>query len=223
MSANLYAPVAEFKDRMSITDTERDLALDRVLQSASRWVDRMTGRRFYTNATPEVRYYTLPLSGMEPNYNVSRAYGGDYLLLDDCQSVTELATDQNGDGVHETIWTPVTDYHLEPLNAPLDGQPYTCIAKTWWTGRFSFPTWPHAVKVTGTFGYCTLANVPDNVREATMMAAEVLARPIMDLTVAGVQSYKIGSELTVLSMEARALPAVFRPLLEPYMKMLYVY
>ena len=58
MSANLYASVAEFRDRMGITNTESDWQLDRALQTASRWIDRTLGRRFYTTDSDEIRYYT---------------------------------------------------------------------------------------------------------------------------------------------------------------------
>jgi hypothetical protein len=220
MSANLYASVAEFKDRMSIDDTARDLAIDRVLQSASRWIDKATGRRFYTNDTPEVRYYSLESAYWNPSYRWPYA---DHIRTDDVQTLTELATDANGDGVYETVWTNPTDYHLEPLNALVNGEPYTAIVRTNYSGRFNFPSYAHSIRATGTFGYCTLANVPAGVREATLMVAETMARPIMDLNVPGVQSYKVGSELTVLSMEARMWPPVMRQMLDHYMKQVYVF
>jgi hypothetical protein len=218
MSANLYASVAEFKDRMGITDTDRDFAIDRVLQSASRWIDRMTGRRFYTNVTPEIRYYTLHGAYWNPTYRYPYV---DQIEIHDAQAVTELATDQNGDGVYETLWTSPTDYHLEPLNAGIDGLPYTWVTRTAWTGRFSFPTYPHAIRVTGTFGYSTLANCPPLIRELCMMVAEVNARPILDMTMPGIQTYKLGTEITV-TMESKNLPSGVRDIVQEFNRKAYV-
>jgi hypothetical protein len=186
MSANLYATVSQLRDRLGITDVSQDLMLDQALQSASRWIDKTLGRRFFTTAADEVRYFTA-----------CDAYW--YLETGDLLSVTTLATDANGDGVYETTWTVATDYWLGPRNAPLDGEPYICINRTSYSGRFSFPAYPDAVQVTGKFGYCTLANVPPQIRELTLSLAETGAGSVGggDLAIPGVQSYKIGNELSV--------------------------
>jgi hypothetical protein len=190
MSDNLYAPVAELRERLGLTDSSQDFMLDRALQSASRWIDRTLGHRFFTTASDEVRYYTA-----------CEAYW--YLETDDIISVTTLATDANGDGVYETTWTVTTDYWLGPRNAPLNNEPYTCINKTAWGGRYSFPAWQDAVQITGKFGYCTLANVPPQIRDLCLSLAESGAGAISgsvggsDLAIPGVESYKIGNELSV--------------------------
>lgn len=202
MSANLYASVSELSERLGIETSERDYALDHILQGASRWIDRTLGRRFYTTTAPEIRYYTACTAHW-------------YLETDDLLSVTTLATDANGDGVYETTWTANTDYWLGPRNAPLDAEPYTCINKTSTTGRFSFPGWQDAVQVTGQFGYCTLANVPANIRELCLMVAEVEAQPILDLVIPGVQTYKMGNELSV-TVGARRLPPMTQSIMDQY-------
>jgi len=195
MSANLYASVAEFRERLGLPVGENDFMLDRALQSASRWIDRTLGRRFFTTAAPETRYFTA-----------CNAYW--YLETGDLLSVTTLATDANGDGVYETTWTVTTDYWLGPRNAPLDNEPYTCINKNWTTGRYTFPAWQDAVQITGQFGYCTLANVPAQIRELCMLVAESTtgAGGGGDLAIPGVQSYKIGTELSV-TMGNTTLPS----------------
>lgn len=187
-SPNLYASLAEFKDRLGIAgdDQSKDYSLDHVLQSASRWIDTTLGRRFYTTAVPETRYFTA-----------CESYW--YLYTGDLLSLTELATDANGDGTYETIWLQGTDFRLGPRNASAFGEPYNCIEKIWWTGRFSLPSYPDAVRITGQFGYCSLANVPPQIRELTMMVAETDSGPVNDLTIPGVSTYKLGSELTVTS------------------------
>jgi hypothetical protein len=186
MSANLYASVSELRDRLGLTDTDQDFMLDHALQSASRWIDKTLGRRFFTTAADEIRYFTA-----------CNAYW--YLETGDLLSVTTLATDANGDGIFETTWTVTTDYWLGPRNAPLDSEPYTCINKNWTSGRYTFPAWQDAVQITGKFGYCTLANVPPQIRELTLSLAETGTGSVGggDLAIPGVQSYKIGTELSV--------------------------
>jgi len=191
MSANLYASVAEFRERLGLTDLSQDFMLDHALQTASRWIDSTLGRRFFTTAAPEIRYYTAPFYS--------------YLETDDILSVTTLATDANGDGVYETTWTAATDFWLGPRNAPVNSEPYTCINRTSYSGRFSFPAWQDAVQVTGLFGYCTLANVPPQIRELCLRLAgnsvgtSGAGGGASDLVIPGVQSYKIGNELTVVA------------------------
>jgi len=186
MSDNLYAPVAELRERLGLTDSSQDFLLDRALQSASRWIDRTLGHRFFTTSSDEVRYFTA-----------CKAYW--YLETEDIISVTSLLTDANGDGVYETTWTVGTDYWLGPRNAPLDGLPYTCINKTWATGRYTFPAWQDAVQITGKFGYCTLTNVPPQIRDLCLELAQSTSGTVGggDLAIPGVQSYKIGNELSV--------------------------
>lgn len=203
MSANLYASVAELKDRLGIVDSDRDFALDRCLESASRWIDRTLGTRFYHALTPEVRYYTMS----------SCAWRID---LDDLLSITELATDANSDGTYETVWTLNTDYRLGPVNAPLKGEPYRWIEKVWYTGRFSFPAYDRAVRVTSsTFGWCALANCPPGIRELALAVAEVDAHNVLDVTLPGAQTYKLGAELTV-TMAGREIPKRALQLLRNY-------
>lgn len=203
MSANLYASVSELKDRLGITDTDRDFALDRALESASRWVDRTLGTRFYTPGTPEVRYYTITNCGWR-------------IDIDDVLSVTEVATDANSDGTYETVWLAGTDYRLGPINAPLKSEPYRFIEKVWWTGRFSFPAYEYAVRVTSsTFGYCALTDCPPGIRELTMLVAEQHAHNVLDTTLPGAQTYKLGNELTV-TMATRDLPPAAQSILRQF-------
>ncbi len=205
MSDNLYAPVAELRERLGLTDSSQDYMLDRALQSASRWIDRTLGRRFFTTSSDEIRYFTA-----------CEAYW--YLELDDLLSVTTLETDANGDGVYETVWTVTTDYWLGPRNAPLDGLPYTCINKTAWGGRYSFPAWQDAIKITGKFGYCTLANVPPQIRDLCLSLAESGAGAVGggDLVIPGVQSYKIGNELAVTMGDTTRVAAATTAILNQF-------
>lgn len=160
-----YGILSELRARLDITsttDTADDARLGMALEAASLAIERLTGRRFY--ATTETRYFTTrdPLS----------------VRVDDLLSVTTLSTDHDGDRVYEYTWA-VTDYDLTPTNAALAGGPYTRIEVAP-AGNYVFPVGEHnpkAIKVVGSFGYCTAANCPMAVHEACyLMAAQLFKR-----------------------------------------------
>lgn len=199
-----YATVAELKDRLSFTDTERDFALAQCIEGASRWIEKETGRRFY--AVAETRYYTAPqyTSYAIPSDSSERPGGGaqgiaiDDLIVptvDDELVYPTLATDEDGDRVFETTWTYGTDFWLEPFNAAVDGKPYRQIVRNGTSGRFFFPQYRGAISVTGSFGYAS--TTPGAIRELCLEVAELLARPVLDMTIPGTNTYKLGDELTV--------------------------
>jgi hypothetical protein len=174
------------------------------LEGASRWVEKETARRFYVAS--ETRYYTAPrYSSYVPPSDISERPGGgaqgfpiDDLIVptvDDELVYPTLQTDEDGDRTYEVTWTYGTDFWLEPLNAAADGQPYRRIERNAHTGRFFFPRVSGGISVTGSFGYSSTA--PADIREATLDAAEILAQPVLDLGLAGVAQYQIGSDLRV--------------------------
>lgn len=152
-TASRYATVAEFKSWIGISDTTDDGVIADVLDAASRQIDEDAGRYFYQTAAGTVRYYT--------------ATHTDELLIDDCVTLTAVATDADGDRVYETTWT-ATDYDLLPGNAGTDGRPYDILA-TAPMGSYSFPAGVRrGVKLTGTWGW---PSVPDRVRQACLIKA----------------------------------------------------
>lgn len=199
--AIIYVSRAEYKDRVGITDDDHDFMVDRVLESASRWVDQVTGRRFYTTDADETRYYTAQ-------------WYWQIDVPDDILSITSLTTDANGDGVYETTWTEGTDFYLGPINAVADGLPFTTVFRRFPSGRFSFPSYINAVRIVGRFGYCSIEDVPPGVRDLTMMAAQ-LDGSTSDLVIPGVASYKLGNELTV-TMGGRNIPSTTVPLIDQF-------
>ena len=138
---NGYVTLAEAKGRLWPTgapaDTSEDTMLEDIVMDASRKIDADTGRRFFTTAADEVRTYA--------------ARWFDCLSTDDIVSITTLKTDEDGDGVYERTWA-TTDYTLIPLNAALDGKPYSEI-HTSREGDYSFPVGNYpGVEITGKFG-----------------------------------------------------------------------
>ena len=208
MPQYLYAQLSDLNDRIDVTDTLRENAWRAVLESASRWVDDITGHRFYASSDidsenpTETRYYAMQ---------------GDPLTLeiDDFLSLTEIVTDANGDGTYEYTWTVTTDYRLGPVNAPAKGRPYTTIHRATHAGRYWFPGYPNSVKVTGNFGYCTLAALPPQITTLTLMVAEQMGRSMLDLNLPGINSYQVGPDLRVV-MGKDELPLMARKIIDLY-------
>lgn len=163
-ATHVYVELEQAKAAISMSGfNHADGDLQRALSSASRAVDDICGRRFYsdTDAT-SVRYFT-------PTNACSVA-------IDDLVSLTTLATDATGDGVYETTWS-ASDYSLEPINASLDGFPYTEIIKKMYGSRY-FPVGvQNSVKVTGKFGWSA---IPPQVESATLMLAGRYMKRVRD-------------------------------------------
>jgi len=159
---NFYCSVEQLKSRLGITDTADDFELQLAVQAAGAEVERMTGR-FFWNETGVRTYRNHSIYDME---------------IDDLVTITELATDQDGDGIYETVWTS-SQYQLEvtehEYNQTAKGEwwPYTKIQALGVPGGNYLPyvwAWSHQdrVQVTGTFGWLT---VPVMVRQSALMIA----------------------------------------------------
>ena len=147
-AASLYATVEDLKQSLGITDSSDDTMLDAILAAVSRQIDQYTNRRFY--ATTETRFYT--------------ARRVSDVIIDDCLSITTLATDADGDRVYEKTWS-ATDFDLYPYNAT----PYTRVEATV-NGAYFFPVnIAKGVKIIGSFGYS--ATVPEPVNRACLIQA----------------------------------------------------
>lgn len=227
--AHLYADVDDLMDRLGIPASDaRESTLSQAIAAASRWVEQqLGGRRFYV--TSETRYYTLEQTGRTSS---GMGYGLGYgagawstqsaswgmgsasrIVIDDATSVTSVATDEDGDGTYETAWTVTTDYWVGPRNAPVKGQPYRTINRNLSVGRYGFPWWEDSIKIVGSFGYST--TVPDEIREVTLAAAELFARDVIEMSIPGVESYSLGTDLKVNMSEAD-LPMVCQKTLTQY-------
>ena len=135
-----------------------DDTLENVIMAASRHIDDLTHRWFYSDT--QTRYYTPELP--------------DLLYVDDLLTVTTLKTDEDGDGTYETTWTATTHYNLLPYNASTDGKPYTMIERAY-NGSYSFPLLKRSVQLVGSFGYS--ATTPQAINEACLlMAARLFKR-----------------------------------------------
>lgn len=158
-----YATLAELKQRLAgVSDTTDDALFTAALNSASRAVEKYTGRQFNDSETASARVF-YPDSSRR-------------CLVDDFHTTTGLTvkTDDDDDGTYE-ITLSSSDYQLEPLNGFVDGEsgwPYNTIVAV---ESQTFPTSTHraSVEVTARWGW---AEVPAAVKEATLIVAEELAK-----------------------------------------------
>ncbi len=95
MGYGTYASIADLKGILGITATTDDVVMRKMLEAASRSIDRYTNRRFYT--TSETKYFD----------------GASTLWLPDLLSINAsgLKTDEDGDATFENTFA-TTDYIL---------------------------------------------------------------------------------------------------------------
>lgn len=179
-----YSTTAVLKQRLGISDTNDDARFAQLITAASNAVDRWCKRSFggFVGAI-ETRVYDVPGTMAGP-LRVRRAdYGAggftigvptgytSYIDLDPLLSATQVATDEDGDGLFETVWagtgTP-PDYTLLPLNAAADGQPFRAI-RTTQGGAHQFPVGTGRLQIAGTWGEAV--TVPPIIQEATILTA----------------------------------------------------
>lgn len=163
--ANSYATLAEYKTWISSrgldgsvgADVSDDSVIEILLEAASRYIDRETGKRFYLNANDETRYYT---PADDEYYEVK---------IDPLGVLTSVSVDYTG--LRSYTLLTATDYDLLPANAALDNFPYTCIAINTLLSTEYFPEYRNAVKVIGKFGWPT---TPKDIQEACLSIAQNL-------------------------------------------------
>lgn len=164
---NAYCTLVEFQNHVmanggpDFTPAD-DGNMEIAIQAATNWLDDEFGTTFY--AVTETRYFTAQFA--------------DLLYVSDLLTVTTLKVDEDEDGVYETTWA-TTDYRLEPVNAPGGRlpRPYRQIRTKQTTGNYSFPTGvEYGIEIAGTWGYCTAANRPAEIKQWTLLMAHRLWR-----------------------------------------------
>jgi hypothetical protein len=190
-----YATLAEFKSSIGITDSTDDTPLQSCLDAADQLINNYVDTKVgFGQTASQTRYYT--------------ADRFDFVLTDPIVSVSQLATDINGDGTYSQVWTS-NDYILAPRNAALDSRPYTEIDTSPFSNAdYNFPVGYLEVKVTGVFGW---PSVPAAVKQAALIqAGAIWSSRTAPFGVIGSQD--LGG---VLRMSAALHPEA-RILLEPY-------
>lgn len=201
MAFTAYATLPDVKTWVQLDDAIDDLVLDGARTAVTQWIDEYCQRHFWPDGA----------TGLE----VARTFAAcgwstvDLGAFNDLVSVTEVATDESGDGTFETVWAS-TDYQLHPVNRPT-GRPYTRIEAV---GTRTFPlryTWSSRadrVKVTGIWGWPA---VPEAVHQACLMqTGRVLKRRNSPEGITG-----FGNEFGHIRVSNR-LDADVQMLLDPY-------
>lgn len=157
--ANEYGTLAALKEKLGVeaVDTSRDTLLNSALASASRSIDKTTGRRFWLDPAPVARIYN-------PRGRVVCGVDGETLLVNDIGSITGLVVET---GPAAGPWTAVTGYETTPDNALADGKAIEGLlrANSIWSWQLGSTT---RVRVTARFGWPT---VPDPITEAALIQA----------------------------------------------------
>jgi hypothetical protein len=130
-------------------DSPESPQVERYIEAASRRVDGICHRHFYT--VSETRVFTPTASW--------------YLVTGDILAITGLATDNDGDRVYEVAWDTDLDFYLGPEGALAGGTPYWFVELDR-LGRYTFPVARRSVQITGTWGYSE--SIPPLVEQATL-------------------------------------------------------
>lgn len=172
---NGYCTLADVKAALRITDTVDDALIENSINAASRMIDQYCNRYFYSTAAGEVRYF--------------KAIDAFNCWIDDCQSISQLATAQANPITFNQIWAS-TDFQTIPANTYANGayQPITGLVAVY---QYFFPTWQEStlVQVTGQWGW---PSVPEPIKFATIIQASRLFKRLESpLGVAGVSDIGI--------------------------------
>jgi hypothetical protein len=166
---NGYCTLQDVKDALRITDGVDDNILELHIETASRQIDDICERQFFSTANA-TRYY-VPRDSF-------------VCEIDDLITLTSLKTSSAADKVYDVTWA-AKDYQLEPLNSLAGGipTPWTQIRAVddYW---FPLANDESTVEVTGTFGWSA---VPRPIKLATiMLAMRLYKRMDSPLGVAGI-------------------------------------
>ncbi|MCY0962981.1 phage gp6-like head-tail connector protein [Streptomyces sp. H27-H5] len=155
--ANEYADLGTLKRQLGLDDDDdsRDASLEQALNTASRSIDKMTGRRYWLDAEPVARVY-------RPHGRTVVEDGGTALVVDDIGSTSGLVVETGS----AAAWSVVTTWETLPDNALVVGRPVTALLRSggWGSGT-------SRVRVTARFGWPA---VPDEVVQATLIQANRL-------------------------------------------------
>lgn len=165
---NGYITEAQFRAAIGDSSSVQQSTIETAIETASRRVDTMCGRRFYYDTGVSARYFN-PLSPF-------------ICEVDDFGTTTglivEVDTDDNG--TWEQSWTITTDFVVAPLNGLVSGQPWPYNELRAVSTKLWAPAMPRgAVKVTARWGWAT---VPQPVAMATMLVAKDLYKRPESLT-----------------------------------------
>jgi hypothetical protein len=170
-STEVYATKEQFREHieMPAATTKYDAAIDRLLQSASRVIDKFTQAKdgFIAPATATAREFT--------------GKGLAWIRIHECVAISQVAVKQSATGTTYTAWAAADwiPFQGSTKNPEWNRTPYTGIMVTAGGNQSSFLNgrignrreWNPTVQVTARWGrYATTAEIPQ-VRDVTIMQA----------------------------------------------------
>ena len=171
--SDAYATAAEYRGRVTKTDTADDATILTQLTAVSRYLENRTGQFFNQDAALVQRYYP----------RVVNAGGGSRLKVDPIATATGLVVkwDDAGTFAYGTTLAITTDFFLAPYNAAREPEalPWTYLElnpKSAVLG--SWPTSARSIEVTAKFGWPA---VPAAIKELTI----AITREVRDLQESG--------------------------------------
>lgn len=170
MITNGYVTEAAFRAAIGDTSSSQQGLIETAIQTASRRIDAICGRRFWKDASATARTFS-PLTP-------------EIVLIDDVSSTAGLvvASDTQDDGTYDQSWTLSTDYVVAPRNQLVAGLAWP-ITELRTVGRVT-KYWPPrsargSVRVTAVWGW---PSVPDAVQTAALLVAKDLFKRPESLT-----------------------------------------
>lgn len=128
---NCYCSIADLKSALAITSTTDDTVMRKMIDSASRMIDKYCGRSFAVKS--ETRYFDAAPAR---------------LWINDLLSITTLKTDEDGDLDYDNTYA-TTDYILYPLNT----YPKIYIETSDDSDYSGFGAGKKSVQIVGNWGY----------------------------------------------------------------------
>lgn len=200
---NGYATLEDLKAgpvaNITSSDSVDDAFYEAVIEAASRDIDDICHRRFYSDSDATDRYYT--------------AKDAAVLFVDDICSPSSdvtISIDLNGDGTFDQTFA-VTDFTMEPFNAEADGLPYQKLIAI---GQYSFPKGTiKGVKVNAKYGW---TSVPTPIQKACLLHSYIIIKyystplGLQSISPLGVQSLKVPNiDPRVMFLLSRYIKPVF--------------
>lgn len=158
-----YATLSDYKAWITArggdvsTDYGDDDVIQMLLESTSAYIDRQTGRRFYSDVDDGTYYYQANDLGMK-------------VRLPDFASITSVSVDFINNRSY-TILTISTDYDLLPDNYSSENLPINGIEISPLNTYGYFPTQRRGVKIVGKKGWPV---IPKDIQETTLSIAQNL-------------------------------------------------
>lgn len=201
---NGYATLAQYKAWMATrglsgavgTDASDDTSIEILIEGASRYIDRQSGRRFYADSVDATRYYTAKDSYSVEIDWLSAAPTSVSVDFDDTRTYTALTS---------------TDYDLLPDNALLDGLPYNEIAISPLSTQV-FATQRKGIKVVGKFGFPA---VPMDITEACLLIVQSVSGSRSGQTSGG----KVTVTAAGVVIRPEEVPALAQKIITSYRKL----